>query len=101
MKEQTIIFWTEHIERQKQSGLTQKGYCNQNNLSEKYFTNVKSKISKKNSRKNDFIRIPFIPENSHSVLKKIELVVGEKYQINIHSDFELETLKKLLKALEG
>ena len=99
MKEQTIIFWSEHFEKQKQSGLTQNDYCNQNNLSEKYFTNVKAKIRNLNLKKNDLVRIPFVPDN-HSVFGKIELVVNDRYQINIHSGFEPETLKRILKALE-
>ena len=100
MKQQTIIFWSEHFEKQKQTGLTQKEYCIHNNLSEKYFANVKAKISKLNLKKNNLVKIPFIPENNRSIFGKIELVVNDRYQINIHSDFEPETLKKLLKAIE-
>ena len=100
MKDQTINFWSEHFEKQEQSGLTQKEYCEQNNLNEKYFTNVKSKINRINSRKNKFVKVPFISENNNFAFGNIELVVNDRYKINIHPGFEPETLKKLLKALE-
>lgn len=101
MKQQTINFWTDHFEKQKQSGLTQKDYCIQNNLSVKYFANVKIKINKLKLNNARFVKIPFDIKNKFLPSKEIQLVINDKYKINLHSNFDAETLKRILKTIEG
>ncbi len=43
MREETIKYWREHLERLRKSGLKHKEYCAKNELHERTFSNMKIK----------------------------------------------------------
>lgn len=94
-----LDFWNNQIKSWKESGLSQSEYCRQNNIDEQLFSKWKIRLSKNNENK--FVRVPVKLKNSFSNLSEIELLIKENYTIKVHSGFNPETLKRLIKVIEG
>ena len=92
-------FWKDKISAWEKSGLNQSEFCKQNNIDKQLFSKWKIRISKNNG--NNFVQIPFKIEKDFSSLSEIELIIKEQYKIKVQSNFDPETLKKLIKTIEG
>lgn len=93
------IFWTDHIKRWKESGLSQIDYCRANNLSRHRFTYWKCKNAKKN---NPIKFIPVVTKPSSSLSNSIEPLkvhVGDRYRIEVGEGFSEKTLTRLINTL--
>lgn len=90
-------FWKKHIGQWQDSGLSQREYCKANNLKESTFTDWKAKHS--TSRKS-VTRVPssvvdnFIQSQGH-----LELIIKDKLALRIPSNFDSQTLQRLLETL--
>ena len=95
-------FWTDHIKKWEESGLSQIDYCRDNNLSRHRFTYWKIK----NNKKNNPIRfVPIITKPStssiHVRVEPLKVHVGDKYRIEVGEGFSGETLIRLINTLSG
>ena len=95
-------FWSEQMKLWKESNLSQAVYCKNNNLDQQLFSKWKIRILNLNDdQKTKLVRIPAKLKNDFSVNGQIELIIKDKYKINIHSGFDQNTLKSLMETIEG
>jgi hypothetical protein len=96
-------FWTDHIKKWEESGLSQIDYCRENNVSRHRFTYWKIK----NNKKINPIRfVPIITKPPTSSLpsgsiEPLRVQVGDKYRIEVGEGFSGETLVRLINTLLG
>ena len=95
-------FWRDQIKSWKRSGLSQSEHCKQNGIDEHLFSKWKIKLIKnKGSDERKLMQIPIKLENDFSKPDEIELVIKGHYRIIVQSGFNPETLKRIIKAIEG
>jgi len=97
-------FWQAHIEAWSLTGLSQTGYCRQNNLSINRFTYWKRKFQRENLPV-EFVRIPVEPVKSthlfHNNEASLRLDVDSRFTIEIPDGFTPVTLEQVLLTLRG
>jgi len=103
MKKSRVSFWNGHFLAWRKSGLLQTEYCKKNKLDEQLFSKWKMRLSNKSidPENGNFVKIPVVFGNGKNRNDTIELVFKDKYKITIYSDFNPETLKKLIIAIDG
>jgi tagatose-1,6-bisphosphate aldolase non-catalytic subunit AgaZ/GatZ len=91
-------YWQEHYREFKKSGLTQRAYCREKELSywafnpwKRRFDNVLKDMSLQE------IPVKFVPEKISE--KKIEIILKDNLRISVPEKFSSETLKMLMKLL--
>lgn len=96
MKEETIKYWREHVERHRKSGLKHKEYCAKNELHERTFSNMKIKLAK----------LGFQPEKEFVEIKNFNIgnlepitILFKGFKIIIKDNIEKERLKKIFCAM--
>lgn len=96
-EEERNKFWTSHVQSWERSSLSQADYCRQNNLNKNRFSSWKRKFSS-SIVNNHFIEIPkkaLIPVMSDS----IDIIINDCIKIKLTSNFNIELLQSVLKAL--
>lgn len=89
-------YWQHHINQWSESGLTQTGYCRQNNLSRDRFTYWKIKFNKKN------LPVEFVQINAQPMSigqRGLKLNISPALQIEIPDGFSRVTLEQVLMTL--
>jgi hypothetical protein len=98
--EEKAAFWKEHINKWKESELSQTDYCRANDLSRHRFTYWKCKSKKKI---NPIKFIPIVTRAStlslHNSIEPLKVQVGDRYRIEVGEGFSEETLTRLIKTL--
>lgn len=95
--EQKKEFWSNHIRHFRKSGLSQKKYCEQKNLSYWSFRTWYYKIIPEASESR-FIRVnSFKPEERAS---KIRIILSGRIRIELDEDISEEILQRIFKASE-
>ena len=92
-------FWSAHVEKWQNSGLTQAEYCRQNNLREKSLTYWKGKMAR-TSEEIRFVPVPFVNPPPVSKGSAIKVLVSERYVIEVVDGFTPSTLKQIIRVLE-
>jgi hypothetical protein len=92
-------FWEDHIQTWRQSGLTQAGYCRQNNLKNHQWWYWRKRISHPSNTDVTFVPLRFSPSKiSRSV---ISVVTPNGYRIEIDEDYDFSNLRQLITAVRG
>lgn len=92
-------FWKEQIKAWEESDLSQAEYCRGKSLDNRLFSKWKNRLLKANE--NNLVEIPFEVKDGFLKSDDIELIIKDRYKIKVHSNFNSETLKKLIQAIEG
>ncbi len=93
-------YWQALIAEFSESQMTQKEYCQQNNISFSTFANWKSKLEKEALKRPAFVEIPqenFPPEST----SMIELVSPDGYAIRVSENISTAVLMKIFNALRS
>ncbi|MFC1636838.1 hypothetical protein ACFL5Z_18595 [Planctomycetota bacterium] len=105
------VFWRDQLLQWAQSGLGQKQFCRQRNLSPHAFTwwkakyrdelNLPYRAVKKNSGKNSKNRFVEVKVSSHIPELLYEVVLANRRSIRVTKRFDPHVLKKLITAVES
>ncbi|MCP4102484.1 MAG: hypothetical protein GY750_13835 [Lentisphaerae bacterium] len=87
-------FWQTHVEAHRISGLTQKEYCLQNNISYWSFNSWKCKMKDRDHELQEVS--PEIVQGLSSDGKQIKVILDNHITISIPQGFSEETLCKIL-----
>ena len=92
-------FWRHHIQAWQDSGLSQRAYCQKNNLKEYRFSHWKSRLTKDNVASR-FVRVP-LPSHLPVPIKRgvLHVYSPNGFRIEVNEDFDPRLLKKLLAVL--
>lgn len=92
-------FWRHHIQAWQDSGLSQRAYCNKNNLSEYRFSKWKSRLVN-DSDAGRFVRVP-LPTHLPVPIKRgvLHVYAPNGFRVDINEDFDCDLLKKILAVL--
>ena len=95
------IFWQQHIENWKSSGLSQANYCQKHQINLHTFTSWRSKL-KKECVSSILLPVSVAYETYEPVSfsSGISFVVQDHYRINLDIEFNSDTLLKLINILE-
>jgi hypothetical protein len=97
-KDQKTEFWSNHIRHFRQSGLSQKKYCEQKNLSYWSFRTWFYKTNPE-SAETKFIRVNNFKPEEKSV-SKIILTLRGKIKVEFDDNISEEILRRIFKASE-
>ena len=115
-KTSRAAYWQKHISQWSKSGLTQAGYCRRNNLSAAAFHWWKGHLRKKAEVQKGFSAKRQKPDPPAAMMQFVEVhgvspahVGGESYEvmlsrgrtIRVGRDFDSNTLKRLIAAVES
>jgi hypothetical protein len=96
------LFWQDQVRIWGKSGLSQAQYCRLNNLNSHQLSYWKNKLKITAQEKMSLVEVT-ISDNSFSnnsvELSCLRLIVGDKFKIDIHPNFDQETLKQLINTL--
>jgi hypothetical protein len=93
-----LPYWEGHVKAYQKSGLTQREYCRQNNISYWSFNPWKRKLESESS---ELCEIPIQTVQSlSSETKHIEIIISEKLKVTIPESFSKSTLRDVLSVLE-
>jgi tagatose-1,6-bisphosphate aldolase non-catalytic subunit AgaZ/GatZ len=91
-------YWKQHYDSFRNSDLTQRGYCKQNDLSYWTFNQWKRKLDKTESD----LSMQEIPVKLHqktSSEKHIEIILNNNIRLSVPDNFSSDTLKKIVSVL--
>lgn len=92
-------FWQHQIQTWRKSGLSQRAYCQKNNISEYRFSKWKSRLvkDKVDSR---FVPVP-LPAHLPDSIKRgvLHIYAPNGFRVDINEEFDSELLKKTLAVL--
>lgn len=91
-------FWEDQIKIWKESGLSQSEHCRKYNINKQLFSKWKTRLLK--AKENKLVQIPIKLKNDFLKCDDFELIIKDQYKIKIHSGFNPETLKRLIKLIE-
>ncbi len=90
-------YWETHVRAYRESGLSQKEYCRQNNISYWSFNPWKRRLD---TAGKGFQEVsPEIVENLQVDKEKIEIIVSDSVKVSVPSQFSEESLIKVLRVL--
>lgn len=94
-------FWRSHIAGWRGSGLNQREYCQQHDLSKSSLGWWRTKLARQTAGEVTFVPVPFIKGTigRNRIATGLTLLVGHHYRIEVGDDFHAATLVKLLKIL--
>jgi hypothetical protein len=90
-------FYQKHIERWRQSQLSQKEYCRQNEIIPHRFTYWKKRLADDKSALT-FVPVPLV-HNFPAPTSTIDLVIAGGFKIQVGPGFDPPTLKQLIHTL--
>lgn len=95
-------YWIKHLGLWERSGLTQAQYCKKHQLNFNSFKNWKYKLKQKTLPKTllPVSVIPDIPPQPKTINSGILLSFGDKYRVELETNFDSDTLSQLLDLLE-
>jgi len=95
--------WKKHIEKWKESGLTQSEYCRRNDLKIKSFGYWKGRILNNEPSEVQFCRlpVPVIQKETSPPEHSLVLRIGKHHEITIGDKFKPETLSRLIHTLRN
>jgi len=94
-------FWGNHVEIYYKSGLSQKEYCRQENISYWSFNSWKRKLEK-SKPKNKIIEIPRDKFRSlTSASESFEIIISNNLKISIPNNFDAEVFKRIIQTVES
>lgn len=92
--------WSDRIESWKQSGLSQRAYCEQHQLALGTFSNWRSHLKKQvagdQTGKPQFLPVT-LQQSRHATLV---LKINNRHSIEISSDFDPDLLSKVVQAVQ-
>jgi hypothetical protein len=91
-------FWLAHVKAKNASGLTQREYCRQNNLSYWSFNPWKRRIENETAQFHEIS--PAIVQGLPGESRQIEITIGDTIRISIPDGFSSDTLREILAALD-
>jgi hypothetical protein len=92
-------FWKHHIEAWRVSGLSQRAYCQKNNLKDHRFSHWKSRLAKADAGVS-FVRVPLVSRLPVPIQRRLlHLHCPNGFRVDISDDFDPSVLKKLLAVL--
>ena len=91
-------FYQKHIERWRQSQLSQVEYCRQNQIIPHRFTYWKRRLDDSLACPT-FVPVPLLPQTMGCSSSKIDLVTPGGFKIQIKPGFDATTLKQLVRTL--
>jgi hypothetical protein len=92
-------FWKDQIKSWEESSLSQAEYCRGKSLDKRLFSKWKNRLLKVNE--NNLVEIPIEVKGGFSHSDDIELIIKDRYKIKVYSNFNRETLKRLIETIEG
>ena len=100
-QDQKLEFWKHHIDQCHQSGLSQRHYCQANNLALSTLGYWKRKLSREPEAPIQFYPLVLPDDSRTSLHAGLTLRLKEKrFGIEIAENFSSSTLKKLITTLE-
>jgi hypothetical protein len=93
-------FYQKHIERWRQSQLSQKEYCRQNEIIAHRFTYWKKRFTDEKSGPT-FVPVPLVQNFPVSATSKIDIVIAGGFKIQVGPGFDSATLKQLIHTLRS
>jgi hypothetical protein len=92
-------FWQHHLQAWQDSGMSQRAYCQKNDLSEYRFSKWKRRLVKDNDVSR-FVRVP-LPTHLPVPIKRgmLHVYAPNGFRIDINEEFDSGLLKKLLIVL--
>jgi hypothetical protein len=100
-------YWSDHIQRWQDSGLSKAEYCRQNHLTKHAFYYWCKKLRHasqdegSNQDEGSVVPLPFRVVDLIPGQPSLVLNIGQRFQVAIQGDFQPSVLKKLIKTLEG
>jgi hypothetical protein len=94
-------YWSEHIRRWQDSGLSKVEYCRQNNLTKHAFYYWRKKLRQSNQAESPVVPLSFRVAGLAPSQPAFVLKIGQRFQVAIQGDFDPPVLKKLIKTLEN
>ncbi len=91
-------FWRAHVKAQNASGLNQREYCRQNNISYWSFNSWKRRIENENVQFHEIY--PAIIKELPGETRQIEITVNNTIRISIPDGFSAATLRDILAVLD-
>jgi hypothetical protein len=91
-------FWQAHVKSQNASGLTQREYCRQNNISYWSFNPWKHRIENESVQFHEIS--PTIIHGLPGENRQIEITVNNTIRISVPEGFSAATLRDILHILE-
>jgi hypothetical protein len=101
---QKCRYWQEHLERWRQSGLSQAEYCRQNNLKPRRWNYWKKNLARKISGDTG---VSFVPVKISSTLpvavprSNLSLLTSNGYKVEVGIGFDPTTLKQLILTVQS
>lgn len=92
-------FYQKHIELWRQSQLSQKEYCRQNEIAPHRFTYWKKRLTDGKTGPT-FVPVPLV-QNFPAPTSKIDLVIPGGFEIAVRPGFDSVTLKQLIRTLRS
>ena len=95
------LYWQEHIERWRNSGMTQKDYCRQNGLKWSTFHYWKQRLREKSSSLN-IVQVSLGPLGSNNSVQDwhgLVLLIGDRYKVQVGDEFNPAALARLVQTL--
>lgn len=99
-RDQKLEFWKYHIDQCQQSGLSQRHYCQANNLALSTLGYWKRKLGRKPEVPIQFYPLVLTDDSGANHTGLVLHVKGDRFGIEIGSSFSSATLKKLITTLE-
>ncbi|MBP7738941.1 MAG: hypothetical protein KA369_23425 [Spirochaetes bacterium] len=91
-------FWQAHVKAQNASGLNQREYCRQNNISYWSFNPWKRRIENENVQFHEIF--PAIIKELPGETRQIKITVNNTIRISIPDGFSAATLREILAVLD-
>ena len=95
-------YWTDHVQRWRESGLTQREYCKREGLSIERFGAWKRRLDRENqSMAGGLVAVPpkIVSSALFTARPALGLVVDERYRVEIPDAFSPSTLEAVLQVL--
>lgn len=96
-------YWTEHVERWRRSGVTQKAYCEEEGLSRERFGSWKRRLEKEEGSRSGLSLVPVpagIVSSALCTRPRLGVVVKDCYRVEVADGFSPATLESVIRVLE-
>lgn len=91
-------FWQAHVKAQNESGLTQREYCRQNDISYWSFNHWKPRIENESVQFHEIS--PTIMQGLPGENRRIAIMIGDTIRISVPDGFSSDTLREILAVLD-
>jgi len=92
-------FWRNHVKKHSESGLTQKDYCKNNNLSYWSFSTWKNRLKKQDNNKLVEVAPDIISSLNDKTVEDFEIIFDNRIRIKIPDNFAPVQLLSIIKTL--